>query len=299
MGDFDNNDSDDVTTDTTNERSNDSSSTSLSIYISDLQKEKLLTSKEEQNIARQYKEGDLLARTTLIQKNLRLVVKIAKRYMHRGVPLEDIIEEGNLGLMRAVDKFNPDYGFRLSTYATWWIRQSIEKAIMNQGRTVRLPVHVLKKISKCNREKKKLEDSGIRHVSIKDLEEVVNFSTDEIEKLLMFNEPSISIEDMDNNLESIFSSCNIDKDELEHIIYENQLRKMLFHWIGKLPSSQQHTINYYYGLHNTEPRTLVEIANILGTTREGVRKHQRQALRALKSLCYTSGMMDISKNLHH
>ncbi|MBT6207522.1 MAG: sigma-70 family RNA polymerase sigma factor, partial [Francisellaceae bacterium] len=143
-----------------NKKSSSDEASSLSLYIDDLQKETLLNPKEEQEIAQKICQGDELARVTMIQKNLRLVVKIAKSYMNRGVDLEDLIEDGNIGLMRAVDKFIPDYGYRFSTYATWWICQAIEKSIMNNARSVRLPVHVLKKVSKCNRAIKSLRQDG-------------------------------------------------------------------------------------------------------------------------------------------
>lgn len=281
------------------ERNGDHDRNSLVIYIEDLQKEVLLNAKEEKELAYKVKSGDELARSQMVQKNLRLVVKIAKGYIHRGIEIEDLIEEGNIGLMRAVDKFNPDFGYRFSTYATWWIRQSIEKAIMNNSRTVRLPVHVLKKVSKCNKAIKQLQQEGVSLIKSKDIEKRLKFSVEEVERLLMFNEPSISIDDVsistDNSLGQHFSQ----NEDINVMIYEEEIRKMLLMWIKKLPDIQRKVITYYYGLYDSQPLTLVDIANILEINREQVRKHQRRALRSLKSACYSSGILNSGYDTYH
>lgn len=281
------------------ERTNDQDRNSLVIYIEDLQKETLLDAKEEKKLAYKVRSGDELARSQMVQKNLRLVVKIAKGYIHRGVEIEDLIEEGNIGLMKAVDKFNPDFGYRFSTYATWWIRQSIEKAIMNNSRTVRLPVHVLKKVTKCNKVLKQLQQEGMVLVKPKDIEKKLKFSIKEIERLLMFNESSISIDDIsisaDNSLGQHFSK----NEDINLIIYEKEIRRMLFKWIKDLPDIQRKVITYYYGLYGSQTLTLVDIASVLGINREQVRKHQRRALRSLKSACYSSGILNSGYDTYH
>ncbi|MBT4962561.1 MAG: sigma-70 family RNA polymerase sigma factor [Francisellaceae bacterium] len=282
-----------------NKKSSSDEASSLSLYIDDLQKETLLNPKEEQEIAQKICQGDELARVTMIQKNLRLVVKIAKSYMNRGVDLEDLIEDGNIGLMRAVDKFIPDYGYRFSTYATWWICQAIEKSIMNNARSVRLPVHVLKKVSKCNRAIKSLRQDGKIKIKTQDIENEVGFSMDEIEKLLMFNERAISIDDINVSTDNNYGDHLSEKIDINKIVYEEQIQKMLIKWIHKLPNTQKKVITYYYGLDGTQPRTLVEIAEVLGTTRDRVRKYQKMALRSLRGLCYSSGILNSGYSTYH
>jgi RNA polymerase nonessential primary-like sigma factor len=262
------------------------------LYLNEIGKSKLLTAEEEIKYARRAQQGDEAARHRMIEGNLRLVVKIARNYMNRGLALLDLIEEGNLGLMRAVNKFDPEKGFRFSTYATWWIRQTIERAIMNQNRTIRLPIHVLKEINQCLRANHVLSQT-LDHEPTKDeIAKELKKSKQEVEKLLEVNERVIS---MDSPWMSYSEKSLIDNipDELNPdprlILEDTDIIKSLHLWLSQLTEKQRLVIERRFGIGDGEDATLEEIGAELQLTRERVRQIQITAIERLKEILEREG----------
>jgi len=262
------------------------------LYLSEIGISKLLTAEEEVYFARLAQKGDIAARQRMIESNLRLVVKIARRYMNRGLALLDLIEEGNLGLIRAVEKFDPEKGFRFSTYATWWIRQTIERAIMNQTRTIRLPIHVVKEINACLRATRQLTQSLDHEPSPKEIAGHLDKPLDGVKKMLGLNERITSVD-------TPFGK-NADKPLLDTIpdhhstdptekIQNDGLHANLDDWLKKLNDKQREVVERRFGLHGYENATLEQVANELGVTRERVRQIQMDALKRLRVILEKDG----------
>jgi len=262
------------------------------LYLNEIGISKLLTAEEEVYFSRLAQKGDQAARQRMIESNLRLVVKIARRYMNRGLALLDLIEEGNLGLIRAVEKFDPERGFRFSTYATWWIRQTIERAIMNQTRTIRLPIHVVKEINVYLRAARKLAQSLDHEPSSEEIAELLDKPIDEVKRMLGLNERVTSVDtpfgkDADKPLlDTIADEKSLDP---TIDIQNDGLNSNLDRWLSKLNDKQREVVERRFGLHGYENSTLEQVANELGVTRERVRQIQMDALRRLRDILERDG----------
>jgi RNA polymerase nonessential primary-like sigma factor len=262
------------------------------LYLSEIGFSPLLTAEEEVYYARRAQRGDLSSRQRMIESNLRLVVKIARRYMNRGLALLDLIEEGNLGLIRAVEKFDPERGFRFSTYATWWIRQTIERALMNQTRTIRLPIHVVKEINVYLRAARKLAQTLDREPSPEDVAQMLDRPIDEVKRMLGLNERVTSVDvprtaDTEKSLlDSIPDESNADPSVL---LQDSDVQEHIHIWLGKLNEKQRAVVERRFGLHGREVATLEEVGNELGVTRERVRQIQIEALRRMREILEREG----------
>ncbi|MDD5322777.1 MAG: RNA polymerase sigma factor RpoS [Methylococcales bacterium] len=261
-------------------------------YLNELGRSNLLTADQEKIYGLLTQQGDQAARKIMIESNLRLVVKISYRYLNRGLPLLDLIEEGNLGLIRAVEKFDPERGFRFSTYATWWIRQNIERAIMDQTRTIRLPIHIVKEMNIYLKAQRHLTQTLDHEPSANDIAEYLDKPVDKVEKMLKLNERVTSVDlpgsrDVDNPLlESISDAEGLPHDER---IQENSIKQNISTWVFELPEKQREVICRRYGICGYEDATLEQVAQELGVTRERVRQIQMDGLKRLKEIVQLHG----------
>lgn len=264
----------------------------MRLYLSEIGFSQLLTAEEEVYYSRLAQKGEISARQRMIECNLRLVVKIARRYMNRGLALLDLIEEGNLGLIRAVEKFDPERGFRFSTYATWWIRQTIERAIMNQTRTIRLPIHVVKEINVYLRAARKLAQTLDHEPSAEEIAELLDKPIDNVKRMLGLNERVTSVDtpygkDADKPLlDTIPDEVTLDPS----VRLQNEgLNANIDAWLDKLNDKQREVVERRFGLHGYENSTLEQVANELGVTRERVRQIQMDALKRLRVILEKDG----------
>ncbi len=263
------------------------------LYLSEIGFVPLLTAEDEVELGRRVQKNDPAARKRMIESNLRLVVKSARRYLGRGLPLLDLIEEGNMGLMRAVEKFNPELGYRFSTYATWWIRQSIERGIINQGRTVRLPIHVIREINAYMRANRKLTQDLVREPHLDEMASVFERSLEAIERMRSLREPVASVDvglgdGGDAPLLDTLTDENL-PGPADLIEMEN-MRGVLDHWLLALSDKQRRVIEMRFGLHGQDRCTLEEVGEELGVTRERVRQIQVEAMRRLRQFLVKAGV---------
>lgn len=262
------------------------------LYLNEIGFSPLLTAQEEVHFARLALRGDQAGRRRMIESNLRLVVKIARRYLNRGLPLLDLIEEGNLGLIRAVEKFDPERGFRFSTYATWWIRQTIERGLMNQTRTIRLPIHVVKEINVYLRAARKLAQTLEREPSAEDVATMLDRPIEEVKRLLGLNE-RISSVDRPVNRESDRTLMDTIPDERNldpaRLLQDADMARHLQKWLEQLNEKQLAVVSRRFGLDGREAATLEEVGQELGVTRERVRQIQIEALRRLRLVLEREG----------
>jgi RNA polymerase nonessential primary-like sigma factor len=262
------------------------------LYLSEIGFSPLLTADEEKHYSRLALKGDESARKKMIECNLRLVVKIARRYLNRGLALLDLIEEGNLGLIRAVEKFDPERGFRFSTYATWWIRQTIERAIMNQTRTIRLPIHVVKEINIYLRAARHLSQTLDHEPSTEEIADMLDKPISEVKRMLGLNERIASVDtpmgrDADNSLlDAIPDENNSDPVTL---LQDDDVRANLDNWLEQLSDKQREVVERRFGLHGYDVSTLEEVGNTIGVTRERVRQIQLEALKKLRDILEKEG----------
>lgn len=265
------------------------------IYLSEIGFSPLLSAEEEVYYSRRALKGDRAARSRMIESNLRLVVKIARRYINRGMPLLDLIEEGNLGLMRAVEKFDPERGFRFSTYATWWIRQTIERAIMNQTRTIRLPIHVVKELNIYLRAARQLTQQLDHEPNADEIAEMVDKPIEEVKRMLALNERIASVDSpmgFDDNkplLETIADEGSIDP---EAFLADANLRQRLEEWLSELSENQREVVARRFGLCGHERSTLEQVGEAIGLTRERVRQIQVEGLKALRKILERHGLSE-------
>jgi RNA polymerase nonessential primary-like sigma factor len=264
------------------------------IYLSEIGRARLLTAEEEIELSRAARKGCSASRARMIESNLRLVVKIARAYINRGLPLLDLIEEGNLGLIRAVEKFDPERGFRFSTYATWWIRQSVERAIMNQCRTVRLPIHVIRELTGYLKTSRELEQKLGRRPSLEEVAGDLEQSLEEVHTIFGFNEPTASADEVQGNGRVLLDSIADDVHggpEAEYADYAAE--QLLDEWLERLTKQQRLVVEKRFGLDGQGRRTLEEVGQMLGVTRERVRQVQMAALGRLREISRRAGVSEI------
>ena len=265
------------------------------LYLNEIGFSPLLSAEEEVYFSRKAQKGDQDSRKRMIESNLRLVVKIARRYMNRGLALLDLIEEGNLGLIRAVEKFDPERGFRFSTYATWWIRQTIERAIMNQTRTIRLPIHVVKEINLYLRATRKLTQDLEREPSAEEVAGLLDKPIDEVKRMLGLNERIASVDspigdDEDRMLLDAIPDENNPDPSL--LLQDENINRNLEDWLGRLNDKQREVVERRFGLHGYERSTLEEVGQEIGVTRERVRQIQMDALKRLREIMESEGFSE-------
>ncbi len=272
------------------------SADSTTVYLASIGAAPLLTADQEKSLTRAWRSGDDRGRQRMIESNLRLVVNIARRYNNRGLPLLDLIEEGNLGLIRAVEKFDPDRGFRFSTYATWWIRQAVERAIMNQARTVRLPIHIVRDVASYMRARRELSQTLDREPMREELAAKLEISAEEVDRLACLNERSTSIDspmgpDGDRQmLDGLADENNPDPCDL---VAQSHLGGHVDEWLGQLPDREREVLERRFGLHGYPTQTLSNVGEEMGVTRERVRQIQLQALRRLRQISKADGVPDL------
>jgi RNA polymerase nonessential primary-like sigma factor len=268
------------------------------VYLHEIGATPLLTAAEEISLARATRDGDFAARQHMIEANLRLVVSIARHYMHRGLPLDDLIEEGNLGLIHALEKFDPERGFRFSTYATWWIRQHVERAIMNQSRTVRLPIYVIKELNIVLRAMRRLDrerhaQDGAHGAMLEDVARLLDRPVDEIRQLLMLNERSTSLDsplDIDPDLSMSDSMADDAAEDPASHLAQQEAEALVAEWVAQLTERQRMVVERRYGLGGQDASTLESIAVDLDLTRERVRQIQMEALSKLRKRIAREGL---------
>lgn len=263
------------------------------IYLKEIGATPLLSQEEEVHYARLSRDGCLKARNHMIQSNLRLVVKIARRYLNRGLSLLDLIEEGNLGLIRAVEKFDPEKGFRFSTYATWWIRQNIERALMNQTRTIRLPIHILKELNVYLRKARDMSQELDHEPNFEEIAKTLNTSADNVNKLFRLNEKTLSLdspigEESDKPLLEALAENNTLSPHFEH--EQENLFEHLIDSLDSLNEKQKAILAKRFGLFGQEETTLEEVGKVVGLTRERVRQIQVEALKQLREKMEDEGI---------
>ena len=280
------------------------SSDTLTLYLREVRRTELFTAEEEFATATRARAGDFEARQSMIEHNLRLVVSIAKGYLGRGVPLSDLIEEGNLGLMHAIDKFEPERGFRFSTYATWWIRQAVERAVMNQGRVIRLPVHVVRELQQVLRARRTLENDpafmaarGNRDgegVRVEDVAALLGRDVQDVAQLLAMAETPKSLDAALEKSDDEHTLGDMVADEFAvdptGITHHHEVERLLNGWIDALSQREKEVLEGRFGLHDREPETLEVLSDRLGLTRERVRQIQNEALLKLKRHMVRSGI---------
>jgi RNA polymerase nonessential primary-like sigma factor len=263
------------------------------LYLNEIGYSPLLSVEEERHYARLARKGDDEGRRRMIESNLRLVVKISRRYINRGLTLLDLIEEGNLGLIRAVEKFDPERGFRFSTYATWWIRQTIERAIMNQTRTIRLPIHVVKELNVYLRAARELTQKLDHEPSAEEIADLLDKPASDVKRLLGLNERVTSVDvpvgpDSDRAvLDTIPDTRVCDPSQL---LQDSDINESIAAWLEELSEKQREVVSRRFGLRGYESSTLEEVGREIGLTRERVRQIQVEALKRLRSIMETQGL---------
>jgi RNA polymerase nonessential primary-like sigma factor len=260
------------------------------LYLSEIGAQPLLDADEEKALARRALNGDRAARQRMIESNLRLVVCVAKRYINRGLPLSDLIEEGNLGLIHAVKKFDPERGFRFSTYATWWIRQTIERGIMNQAATVRLPVHIVKDINSVLRVARDLNQATGHYPTIGEIAAKSGRTAAEVERLLELDARRVLTAGPGEEVDPVERLPERGEREPSRCAHREAVNELVDHYLWQLSEKQRVVVERRFGLHGHRRATLEQIGAEMGVTRERVRQIQIDALAELKATLERDGL---------
>lgn len=256
-------------------------------YLKDIRKSALLTFEEEQELAKRIEMGDEKARQRMIESNLRLVVSIGKRYMNRGMAFSDIIEEGNIGLIKAVERFNYRRGFRFSTYGSWWIKQAIERAIINQSKLIRLPVHVVERLNHYLSFNEQLIQELDREPTAKELAEKMEISAEEVIQIQQLIRKTYSLDTpMGSNQDVALKDLIVDTTQISPSLNAEGIlrREIIFQWLDTLKETERKVVILRFGLEGEEPQTLEEIGKVFGLTRERMRQIEGVALNKLRAL---------------
>ena len=265
------------------------------IYLSEIGRASLLTAAEERTLARGIQAGSQVDRQRMIESNLRLVVKVARGYVNRGLPLLDLVEEGNLGLIRAVEKFDPERGCRFSTYAIWWIRQSVARAIMNQCRTVRLPIHVIRQLTCYLKTVRHLEQELARRPNMEEVADHLAVSCERVSDLFQLKDPIDAAESKGFEAGQRSALEAIPDEQLrnpETSCADGLAFQLLGKWLKQLSRQQRMVVQHRYGLKGLRRRTLEEVGEIMGVTRERVRQVQISALEQLREISTREGIVE-------
>lgn len=263
------------------------------LYLNEIGFSPLLTPDEEVHFARLAQKGVEAGRRRMIESNLRLVVKISRRYVNRGLSLLDLIEEGNLGLIRAVEKFDPERGFRFSTYATWWIRQTIERAIMNQTRTIRLPIHIVKELNVYLRAARELTQKLDHDPTPEEIAELLNKPAADVKRMLGLNERITSVDTPlghDSDKSVLDTVSDVKENDPAMLLQYTNLNESIDKWLGELSEKQREVVTRRFGLRGYETSTLEEVGQEIGLTRERVRQIQVEALKRLRIIMEKQGL---------
>jgi RNA polymerase primary sigma factor len=273
------------------------STDALQLFLKDIGKVELLTAAEEVELAKRIERGDHSAKQEMVEANLRLVVSIAKRYRNQGLPFLDLIQEGTIGLVRAAEKFDWRKGYKFSTYATWWIRQAVARALADKGRTIRMPVHVVEKLNKIVRSERKLRGELCREPLATEIAIDVDLPLDEVEQILRTSQAPISLEKpVGDEEESEFGHFLTDENiPLPDEVADTTLRQeLLGNILETLSHRERRVLELRYGLGGEQPRTLDEVGRAFNVTRERIRQIENQSLKKLRALAATDSLKDVA-----